>query len=157
MRQSIPISLFSSFSAQAQSLKKAATKEITVEDIWQNYSFYPNSVPGFNFQKDGKHYTLLDKNQIKQYDLTTGDFTKILFSAEDASAKELDGAFDSYAFSADEKKMLIQTKTDAIYRHSTKAEFFVWDGKKLEMLRFGLSKIKKNLKKKILKKVSNKF
>ncbi len=31
--------------------KPLDTKEITVEDIWQTYTFFPKSVPGFKFQK----------------------------------------------------------------------------------------------------------
>ena len=34
-------------------------QDITLEAIWKNYEFIPRSVPGFNFLKDGKHYTRL--------------------------------------------------------------------------------------------------
>ena len=34
-----------------------AQKDISLEGIWKNYEFYAKSVPGFNFLKDGKHYT----------------------------------------------------------------------------------------------------
>lgn len=105
-----------------------AQKDITLEDIWQNYTFYAKSVPGFNFQNDGKHYTRLEQNQIKQYDLTTGQMTKVLFDATEVKDNpDFDGQFDSYSFSADESKLLIKTGTEAIYRRSTRANFFVWD------------------------------
>ncbi|MFK7806537.1 MAG: S9 family peptidase [Saprospiraceae bacterium] len=125
------IGSFSTLSAQTTA---AATKEITVEDIWQNYTFYAKSVPGFNFQNDGKHYTLLEKNQVKQYDLTTGKFTKTLFNGSEAKTEGFDGTFDSYSFSADEKSMLLETNSEAIYRRSSKANFYVWDGKELAAL-----------------------
>lgn len=118
----------------AQNAVKAATKEITVEDIWQDYTFYPKSVPGFNFQKDGKYYTLLEKNQVKQYDLTTGKFTKILFNGSEAKTEDFNGEFDSYTFSDNEKNMLLETDGEAIYRRSSKANFFVWNGKSLAPL-----------------------
>ncbi len=113
---------------------EVSTKEISVEDIWQNYTFYPKSVPGFNFQQDGKHYTLLEKDQVRQYDLTTGKFTKTLFNGSEVKADGFEGSFSSYTFSEDEKNILITTNSEAIYRRSSKANFFVYDGKSLTAL-----------------------
>ncbi len=118
-----------SFTIMAQS-----AKEITVEDIWQDFTFYPNSVPGFNFQNDGKHYTRLEDGQVKQYDFTTGTFTKVLFNAADVKGQEgFDGVFESYSFNDDESKLLISTGTEAIYRHSTRANYYVYDRKSKKM------------------------
>ena len=36
--------------------------EVTLEDIWQNYKFYPNGVPGFKSMNDGEHYTTTERN-----------------------------------------------------------------------------------------------
>ncbi len=103
-------------------------KKITVEDIWEQYQFVPRSVPGFNFQNDGKHYTRLEENKIRQYDLTTGQFTKDIFDASEAKGNtEFNGNIDDYTFSKDESKILIKTETEAIYRRSTRANFYVWD------------------------------
>ncbi len=40
-----------------------AQKEITVRDIWQDYTFYDELLANFNFQNDGKHYTILERNR----------------------------------------------------------------------------------------------
>jgi len=110
------------------------TKEITVENIWEDYLFYPKSVPGFNFQNDGKHYTRLEKGQVKQYDFTTGEFTKILFDARSVVGEEgFDGEFDSYSFNDDESKILISTATESIYRHSKRANYYIYDRKSKKM------------------------
>ncbi len=102
--------------------------KISVEDIWEKYEFVPRSVPGFNFQNDGKHYTRLEENKIKQYDLTTGQFTKDIFDASSVTGNaDFNGKMDDYTFSKDESKILIKTETEAIYRRSTRANFFVWD------------------------------
>ena len=130
----IVLMMFFSFTAFAQSDTATKTKEITVEDIWRDYVFYPESVPGFNFQKDGKHYTRLEDNAIKQYDLTTGKFTKILFSGSETTAEGFNGEFENFTFSDDEQKILIRTDGEAIYRYSVKAKYFVWDGKALQPL-----------------------
>lgn len=108
-----------------------AQKEITVKEIWQDYTFYDELLPNFNFQKDGKHYTILERNRIKQCDLTTGSVTKILFDASEVKDRsEFSGQIDDYSFSEDEQKILIKTETEQIYRRSTKANFYVWDQKK---------------------------
>ncbi len=102
--------------------------KISVEDIWEKYEFVPRSVPGFNFQNDGKHYTRLEENKIKQYDLTTGQFTNDIFDASSVSENsEFNGKMDDYTFSKDENKILIKTETESIYRRSTRANFYVWD------------------------------
>jgi len=104
-----------------------AQEKITVEDIWRDYKFFGKSVAGFNFQKDGKHYTKLEDGKIVQYDFASGEETAVLFDI--AEAKKLNSSLpdriDGYTFSSDEQKILLKTNTEAIYRRSTKANFYV--------------------------------
>jgi len=44
------------------------------------------------------------------------------------------GKMNSYTFNSDESKMLLTTGREAIYRRSSKSNFFVWDGTKLSAL-----------------------
>jgi dipeptidyl-peptidase 4 len=107
-----------------------AQKTITLEDIWKKGTFTAKSIPGFNFLKDGKHYTRLEREEafpvVNQYDLTTGEKVKTIVHANelkgDLSFKK---TFDSYTFSPNEEKILVATQTEAIYRHSEKAQFYV--------------------------------
>ncbi|HMQ61058.1 MAG TPA: S9 family peptidase [Flavilitoribacter sp.] len=117
----------------AWSFSALSQKNITLEDIWRDYTFYPNAVPGFNFMNDGRHYTQIERNRIQQYDLTTGAFVQTLFDAAAVSNPEFSGSFDDYAFSDDENKLLIKSETEAIYRHSTRAKFFIYDRESREM------------------------
>ena len=54
----------------------AQKKEVTLENIWKTYDFYPKSVNGFKSMQDGNYYTKLDKNgknsQINKYSFRTG-------------------------------------------------------------------------------------
>ncbi len=112
-----------------------AQQNITLEDIWKNYSFTPKRIPGFTFQKDGRHYTRLVGNQVMQYDLVTGEETKTLLDATALEGKSgFSGKINSYSFSKDESKMLLTTDEEAIYRRSRKANYYVWDGEKLTQL-----------------------
>ncbi len=105
-----------------------AQKPIGLDDIWLKYTFVAESVPGFNFQNDGKHYTRLENNKIEQYDLTTGERTEtVLDGATLGKVKGYAGTIEDYYFSADEKKIVISAGTEKLYRHSTKAYYLVYD------------------------------
>ncbi|GJM32119.1 MAG: peptidase S9 [Saprospiraceae bacterium] len=105
-------------------------QQITLEEIWQEYKFMPNYVPGFNFQNDGKHYTRLEGNTIKQYDLTTGAETAVILDATTLTDNsDFNGRLNGYSFSEDESKMLITSEMESIYRHSYRAKYFVYDRK----------------------------
>ncbi len=110
------------------SLGLQAQKGITLEDIWSNYEYYARSVPGFNFLKDGKHYTRLEENKIQQYDFTTGSLITTIFDpAAVGRGSELSEEVDGYTFSEDESKILIRTSTESIYRRSFVANYYVYD------------------------------
>jgi dipeptidyl-peptidase-4 len=105
-----------------------AQKAITVEAIWQDYEFMGKFVPGFNFLKDGKHYTRLEDNSIKKYDLVSGDFVNDIFVASDIeAAANFPEKFDSYTFNANETKILLETAKEKVYRRSSKSNYYIWD------------------------------
>ncbi len=107
-----------------------AQKLITLDDIWKNYTFYPAYVSGFNFQNDGQHYTRLEHDAIRQYDLLTEQNTGVVLNGDDIEGKEgFNGHISDYSFSEDESKIVISSETEAIYRHSTRARYFVYDVK----------------------------
>lgn len=104
--------------------------KITVEDIYASRKLSANRVPGFNFLNDGKHYTRLEGTKINQYDLTTGEMVATLFDAgEITDNTDFNGRIDSYQFSKKEGKILISSETERIYRHSTRAKYFVFNRK----------------------------
>ena len=113
------------------SAQEAVNTDITLEDIWKNYKFYAKSVPGFNFLNDGQHYTRLEDNSIKKYDLTTGDEVGALFNADKIKNYNFKGDLDGYAFSDDESQIMIKTASESIYRRSSKAFFYAVDKRKL--------------------------
>lgn len=105
-----------------------AQQSITLEDIWQRYTYYPSYIPGFNFEQDGQHYTRQVDNAVVQYDLLTGYKTSTYLTADKLKGRNrFGGQMDSYEFSADEDKIMIASETEQIYRHSSRSNFFVWD------------------------------
>lgn len=117
-----------------------AQKDITLDDIYKKGTFRIKSVPGFNALKDGKRYTQLDAEQegatIRIYDLKTGRQGEVLFRAGDHLIGGKPLPVESYTFSEDERKILLFTEGEAIYRRSYLFRVYVYDLKeqKLEPL-----------------------
>jgi dipeptidyl-peptidase-4 len=99
-----------------------------LEGLWQQGVFQDNYVAGFRFQVDGRHFTKLRNNQINSYDIINGKLTETIFDASKYKGMDnFSGRIDSYSFSADEKFLLIESESEAIYRHSSKARFYIFD------------------------------
>jgi len=106
-------------------------KQITNEDIWQKGTFQGKGIPGFNFLKDGVHYTLDEKSQIVRYNIVDGKQDLVILDAAALKGQEgFPGNFDDYSFSADEQKILLKTGSEPIYRHSSVGSYFVYDAAK---------------------------
>lgn len=112
----------------AVSTELVAQQAITNEGLWKDYTFVSKSVPGFNFLNDGKHYTRLQDNVIKKYDLVSGDFVENLLIADDLKGQAgFGGKLNSYSYNDDESMLMLKSESEAIYRHSTRAVFHLYD------------------------------
>jgi dipeptidyl-peptidase-4 len=117
--------LFSISSAYAQ-------KELNLEDIWKNNAFGSRYVSGIQSLNDGLHYTTLvnaGKTQyIIKYQYKNGNAVDTIFNTAkaDKSSGEIP-LMTSYQFSPDEKKILLMTEQEQIYRHSFKSDYMVYE------------------------------
>ncbi|MCC5920233.1 MAG: S9 family peptidase [Cyclobacteriaceae bacterium] len=106
-------------------------KEISFDDIYRNYTFYPRSVSGINWMKDGGYYTALvrdtdaSSSMIVKYDIRTGNSVDTLLNGADLGERGI--RFDDYRFSADENKVLLMADKESIYRRSFEANYFIVD------------------------------
>ena len=107
------------------------SKQITLDDLWKNYTFRVKDVPGFNGMNDGKHYTQIDREgghtYISVYDLETGKKEKTLFDNSTHKFGGTELAIDGYTFSKDETKMLLLTESENIYRRSVLQRVYIFD------------------------------
>lgn len=103
-------------------------KQITLEDIYQRGVFSVKNVPGFNALKDGRNYTRLDERggiqEISLYDLGKGKKSRTLFSND---TKGEIGEIDDYTFSGDERKIMLFTRPEPVYRRSTRYKVWIID------------------------------
>ena len=107
-------------------------KSITLSDIWQKYSFMAKSVRGVNSLNNGKEYTMIKKGSLVVYDYSTGDSVTTMIVGSDLVPKDSEEAIrlGSFTMNDDENMFLIPTKIESIYRHSFKADYFIWDSEK---------------------------
>ena len=114
--------------APAYAQNATATQEISLDDIWKNYTFMPERVEGFTFMRDGKTFTRLQDNQVVSYDLKSGEQRDVLFDAGKLKGQQnFSGEIDSYTFSDDERKIVVSSETEQLFRRSTEANFYVYD------------------------------
>jgi dipeptidyl-peptidase-4 len=104
-------------------------QDLTVEQIWKKYEFYPKGVEGFKSMKDGEHYTKMnEEGSIVKYKLTDPtDVGTLLVNGNSLMYKEVKIAFDDYEFNFDETKILFMTSIVPIYRRSFTAIYYLYD------------------------------
>lgn len=104
-------------------------KTIALKDIWASRTFSSENVYGMNPLSDGKSYAILDDDALNMYNFSSGALVKSLVSFDDlvpeGETKPLQ--IYSYTLSDDEQKMLIPTENEAIYRHSSKSFYYIFD------------------------------
>ena len=102
---------------------------LQLEDIWTKPTFRTAAVPGFNWMNDGRYYSALENGNLMQHEVTTGKALQTLVSATElqvvGAAAPL--SVDGYSFNANEQKILFTTATEPIYRHSSRASYYVFD------------------------------
>jgi dipeptidyl-peptidase-4 len=104
-------------------LQLFAQREITVQDFTTDNKFIQRQVYGINWMKDGKTYSVLESNRIVKYNLANNSSEVIV----DCSLLTPQLGVASYAFSNDEKKILLLTSFTSIYRRSYKGEYYIYD------------------------------
>ncbi len=118
------------------SLSMMAQKQITIEDFTTKNTFAQKSVNGINWMNDGKFYTSLNENKVIKYDITQGQVVETIVDGDQLTEKI---TIDAYQLSGDEKKLLLMTHFENVYRRSFKADYYIYDivSKSLQKLASG--------------------
>lgn len=108
----------------------AQTKQITLEDIWSDGTFRTEYLEVLHSMANGKQYSVLNFNRetrttsIDIYDYKTLKKVKTVVSSENLNDISY---FSNYTFSKDEKKILLATNEESVYRYSTLGNYYVFD------------------------------
>lgn len=106
-----------------------AQEKITLEQIWSG-AFRTQQMQELQAMQNTNEYTTLNYDRtsrsfsIDLYDFATLEKKSTLFSTQNNAQVS---AIDSYWFDTNEKKILIATNSEPIYRRSYAADFFVYD------------------------------
>ena len=101
-------------------------KKLELKDITRGM-FRGMTVGDVQPMPDGETYAQLsnDGHRIVQYSFKTGKEVATLFDVATVKGDKLDD-IDGYIMSPDGKRILIQTKTQRIYRHSFTAQYYIY-------------------------------
>ncbi|NOX48791.1 MAG: S9 family peptidase [Chlorobi bacterium] len=132
-RISILILVFTLF--QVFVLGQSAKKEFTLQSVFQSPQFYPKGVYGIVPLNDGESYCALESDSIIIYDYKSGEKTGTIVTKAQLipNGDTVPISMRGFQLSKDESKILFSTKTEQIYRHSTKAEFYIYDRENEEL------------------------
>lgn len=114
----------------------AIAQEIKLEDIWYNGTYNGKGASGFRVMNDGESYALYELGEnkvpeVNRYSISSRKKVETLFTAlqKNRAGETVQLEIRNYEFSQDEKRVLIQTNFQQIYRHSYAAVFHVIDRK----------------------------
>ncbi|GAB3705276.1 S9 family peptidase [Spirosoma flavus] len=106
-------------------------KPVTLDDVWGRNQgiFTPRTVAAVDWMKAGGFYTTLDAGRVVKFNITTGQPVETLFDEREVTAAGTGQKIriEGYQLADDERKMLLTTQEEPIYRRSSKAEFYVYD------------------------------
>ena len=112
------------FEAQAQT--GVSPKNITLDDCFTFFKFYPQTGGNFQYLQDGAHYVEADHDGVLHFrDVRNEKIDSILTLKLPEEAK----GFDQFEFSEDETKIVVRAGTEPVYRHSVLANYYVYDFK----------------------------
>jgi len=109
----------------------AQKKELTFNQVVDG-TFYPQGIRDINWMRDGQYYTTLVRTdhdiQIRRYNIVTGNYKVLVASSQlFVSGRNKPVIIQGYQFSSDEKKILIKTDVERIWRHSTREHYFIYN------------------------------
>ena len=116
------------------SMQAVAGERLTLNDITSG-EFRGESMAAVQALADGESYAQLsdDGRRIEKYSFQSGKLLGTLFDCDLAKGDTLAG-IDGYIMSSDGKRMLIQTSTKRIYRHSFTASYYLYNISTREMI-----------------------
>lgn len=108
-----------------------AQKEITLQGIWKDYTFYPRGIRGFESMPNSDYYTVVDGQSISKYSFQTGEKAGEILTGEElqraSKGKVTLRDIDEYVFDGSCQKLLISTEGESIYRRSMASYYYVYD------------------------------
>jgi dipeptidyl-peptidase-4 len=103
--------------------------QLTVERIFASSDFRLQTLPAIQWMDDGRRYTFVgDSGDLVVEDAATGRRETIVQAAAlMPQGAQRPVAIEGYEWSGDERKLLVYTNSQRVWRSNTRGEFYVWD------------------------------
>jgi len=90
-------------------------------------AFYAQTLSGIKPLNDGETYARVspDRKKILKYSFKTGEECGVLCDISNARGAKVN-SIGTYILSPDESRVLLETRAQSIYRHSKKAEYYIY-------------------------------
>ncbi len=102
------------------SLQAQERQQVSIEEVWQNYTFSSKSFGYVNWMNDGRFFSASEGRSINKIELATGKSVETLLPQATVP-------FSSYELNASEDKILLLSGRESIYRRSFKADYYLYD------------------------------
>lgn len=115
------------FTIATMILTPKAAAEITLQGI-AGGAYYPKSMRSFSSAPDGESYMQIseDGKQLLSYSFKNGAQNGVVIDLNATRGDKVE-RIEGYILSPDGKRILVQTATNSIYRHSFTAEYYIYD------------------------------
>jgi len=122
---------------------------VSLEDIWQDYKFYPTKVTDFHWVGNHTFAQLENNNSLSPsiiaYSITSGDRTSVLLESQkyenfisnairgNAKKQQIEGKelkdylISDFELSKDNNKILLQLGSEDLYRYSKKSNLLIYE------------------------------
>jgi dipeptidyl-peptidase-4 len=132
MCKSLILAFFLLLTFCIESQEPEINTELNVEKIWGQYYFYGSGVSGFRSMNDGEHFSrfapIKKEKCIVKYSFTERDQAgDVIVNGKDLVYNGKKIVPEEYSFNQNEKKVLIMTAREKIYRRSFKANYYLYD------------------------------
>jgi len=104
-------------------------KKITLGDVFKKRLFSSKGVYGMRSLKDGRYFCQVKNDSLNVYEYLTGDYVRTIVTSGELvpPGDSVPVPISSYELSDDESKILFSKDEESIYRHSTKAYYYIYD------------------------------
>ncbi len=104
---------------------------LQLTDIWSGRKLIANKVTGFRPMNDGRYYSKIEKvgsgQAIVQYEFKTGKVMDTVVTSRQLITGKDSLEIGFYQFNKDESEILLSDHVESIYRHSTKADYYLFN------------------------------
>ncbi len=104
-------------------------QKITLEDVFKKRIFSSKGVYGMQPLKDGRYFSQVKNDSLNVYDYATGDYVSTIVTSAELipEGDSTPVPISSYELSDNEARILFTADEEAIYRHSSKAYYYIYD------------------------------